>query len=195
MVLFKETKKLFFDEFPYKIVLRTKYARWFRNEQDLEVIKNRIWSNINDVHVEYVRNVLGELETIDKFKFRVETPFLSIYLNNEDALNSILNIDTSMVKYYSKPLTNLIAGEVVVKSLPYGFKVFLDRTTQSHASFVEWAEAQPTKFRLPKSCKTQLCKQRNFRSIYFYAKDENSILLARMQLGSAIKSIEKIVKG
>lgn len=191
MLLFKETKKLFYDNFRYKVVIRTKYCRHFRYEQDLDYILKLLGS---DPATDYMIDVVQKLKNVDEFKFRVESPYVSVYLNDEQVLDQILNIDHSAIKYYSKPLIDLKPGEVRVTSLPYGFKIHLKRTHKSHAEFVDWAVAQPSKFKLPSTCQVRLRRSVNHLPVYFYAKDENSILLAKMMLGSSFGHIEKIVK-
>ena len=191
MLPFKETKKLFYKKYQYKIVVISKFSTYFRYA-DIPWILSRI-------QIEpWLHSVLSQLQQTEDFKFRVENYYLSMYLNDEEIFNEMLhelgNNVPSKVAYYSKPLTTLQPDEVIVKSLPYGFKVHLTSTNKSYAEFIDWAEAQPVKFRLTNRCKTNLKRDRSFNKSYFYAKDEASILLAKLMIGPIIGNIEKVVK-
>lgn len=191
MLPFKETKKLFYNKYQYKIVVVSKFSLYFRFS-DISWLLSRLQLE------PWLHSLLTQLQQAADFKFRVEDYYLSIYLNDEDVFNNMLheldNNVPSKVHYYSKPLTTLQIGEVIVKSLPYGFKVHLTPTNKSYADFIEWADAQPVKFRLTNRCKTTLQRDRSFNKSYFYAKDEASILLAKLMIGPIISNIEKVVK-
>ncbi len=200
----KYSSKLFRGKYKYKIVFTSGVAGWFRSNNADSILDH--YEN-NDYY--YSRKAspndkthakkLGELlKTIDSWAVRVETPFVSLYLDTENDLEKVVQSCKNRVKYVEIPdpkSQNLLAeGTVLVKKLDYKFKVSLGASNQNHSNFVQWCENNP-KIRMPKRAKRDLNKDNNSGGGFFYVKDEKVLTMVKMFLGRTITKVETVVQG
>lgn len=151
-LIVSETKKKFFGQYLYKIVVympatRTVLSKFKTSAKDIieeriEHLKyiNRHWGRSDRTYkayelaqasaeqIEYYRNVRETHK--DKIKFRVEEPFLTIYSDDEQLLYDIAsNEPTQRLREVHKPANEkaqavLNNGEVIIKkSTDYEYKV------------------------------------------------------------------------
>lgn len=198
-----ETTKLFNKKYKYKIVVKTPVAHWFRHN-NLENVKKKLNSlpsryeeRLREVSEQkYVSNLLNSLEVINDYDLRVEHPYISIYSNSKDDIIKLAKINAQNVKYVSLPGKNpelLEPNQIILKRLDYKFRVTLKYTQQEFNSFLSWAENND-KVRLTKRAKRDLSSNMSFGGGYFYVKDEKTLSMVRLFMGSYIRSIENIVK-
>ena len=93
---FKQTKKLFYGKYQYKIVLVFSGAHLFRNAPG-DVIADRIknvkletdvyarkrWTIKTEEELQYAIKLEHVLSTLDNIEIRVETPWVTVYTNNK----------------------------------------------------------------------------------------------------------------
>ena len=207
---YKTTKCLFRGTYQYKIVLVCSSASWFRScnidnaIQELSKVNvsfpNVVSSKWRTNHiktqedVDYGFKLASALQHMTDFEIRVESPWISIYTNNQSDVDNVLNLDMSKVKYISAPPANGIAqNTVVMPKINFDYRVTLGKTTNSNTSFIEWA-GKTSKLRLTKSCIRDLNKNRSWGGTHFYVTGDNNLLMAKMHLGGCISKIERIVK-
>lgn len=132
----------------------------------------------------------------DSFALRVESPWLSIYTNSKSDVEHISGIDPNMVKVLHLPNTDIPVLEkntVIVKSLDFGFRVHMAKTNQRYTEFLTWSENNP-KIRLTRLAKSKLGCSKSSGGYYFYVKDDRSLTIVKMFLGSDIRKVEIIIK-
>jgi hypothetical protein len=185
-------------------VFTTGVAGWFRSGDVDKVLDHYVNDDYyyarkaspNDKN--HAKKLSELLKTIDNWAVRVETPFVSVYLDLEDDLEKVLQSCKSRVKYIEIPdpkSENLLAeGTVLVKKLDFKFKVSLGVSSQNHSNFVQWCENNP-KIRMPKRAKRDLNREGNAGGGFFYVKDEKSLTLVKMFLGRTITKVETVVQG
>ena len=196
------TDKLFQGKYRYKVVVSSGVAGWFRGG-NLEKISlliehgdgySRKASPSEKTFALKLGNLLG---TIDEWQVRVETPNVSIYLNNIKDLESIVKASSTRIKYVSVPdpttESKLINQAVLVKKLDFDFKVTVGSTNQNYISFVNWCKNNP-KVRLPKRAAKDLSKDYSPGGGYFYVKDDKSLTMVKMFLGRTITKVENVVR-
>lgn len=209
-MLLKTTTKLFYGKYQYKTVLVCSGAQLFRGcdleraEKSLECIdlaknsKDKIRRNIIKTPEEYKYAVklLKKLKKLQDFDLRVESPWISIYSNNEQDINSLNRLDESRVKYTSSPAsgTSLTVGTIIMSKRNFDYKITLGRTHNENSSFVQWAESQTGRVQLTKSCKRHLLQNGTWGGSHFYLTGDNVLLMAKMHLGGSISKIERITK-
>lgn len=204
MILYKDTVKLFQGKYQYKIVLICTGVGVFRgNDLDRAFVKlsnlsvetNTIWKRahlLTQKDIDYLFDVYQTLRTIDDFKLRVESPWLSIYLKDETDLIKIKNINKDRVKLIYQPKVSLQENEIV-STLPFDYKVSIKTTKQGYNAFVDWAKQFDT-IRLTNSCTDILKNGRNYSSgSYFYVRGEKTLTMTKLHLGNLIRKVEKIV--
>jgi hypothetical protein len=204
-ILIKPTSKLFFDKYKYKIVLRNKSASWFRGN-DLDHVASRLLNISPAVYWEkelstqdrdYAEKLVSIMRQCNNYELRIESPLLSFYTNTEADIKKLSKIDITKVKYVVMPdattSSSLDEHKVIVKRLDFGYKVSMGRTTQDFTSFVNWCNGNP-KIRMPKRVKHDLSKAYSWGGGHFYVKDEKTLLMVKMFVGSWINKVEQVVK-
>lgn len=205
-MLYKTTTRLFKGTYQYKIVLVVPGAPHFRSgdmDKTLDAL-SKIDLNVQPIYrnsiktqddIKYATNLALALATMSNIDVRVESPWISIYTNNEADTVKLANIDLEKVKYISKPPADqiLTSGTIILPKMDYDYRVTLGKTVTDHLGFVAWAEGS-NKLRLTKSCINDLSKTRSWGGTHFYVTGDNNLLMAKMHLGGAISKIERIIK-
>jgi len=126
---------------------------------------------------------------------RVESPWISIYTNNQSLIKKLVKINPDHVKYVCEPETgaNLQEGTIIMPKMDYDYRVTLGKTVQEHSAFIAWADTNK-KCKLTKSCIRELQRPRSWGGTHFYITGDNNLLLAKMHLGGSISKVERIVK-
>ena len=90
-------------------------------------------------------------------------------------------------------LSDLMIYSSILLLLDFGFKITMGSARQNLSSFVQWSKDNP-KVRLPKRAKHDLSKDYSHGGSHFYVKDEKSLTLVKMFLGSYITKIETVIR-
>lgn len=204
---FKQTKKLFYGKYQYKIVLVFSGAHLFRGAPS-DVIADRIkhvkletdiyarkrWTIKTEEELKYAVKLEHMLSNLENFELRVETPWVTIYTNNKKDVDKLSNLDKSRVKYICEPLkgTTLEENTVILPKIKYDYRVTLGKTSQEYSTFISWANTN-SKIKLTKSCKTELLRNTSWGGSYFYITGDNNLLMAKMHLCGAISKVERVV--
>lgn len=202
----KDTVSLFSGKYQYKAVVITPTANWFRNG-DLDLLQTKIdllktgqkpiWLRLNgpeDIeHAKRVRNVLRKYQD---FNIRVEHPYLNIYTNDSKLIEELAAADPGRINYICIPNKNnpgLQEGVVICKKIDHKYKVFLGKTTQNYSNFIAWAK-NSDKIKLTKRSEKDLNRDRSYGGSYIYVKDDKSLTMVRMFIGTCISKIEQVIK-
>jgi hypothetical protein len=204
---FKQTKKLFYGKYQYKIVLVFSGAHLFRGAPS-DIIADRIkhvkletdiyarkrWTIKTEEELKYAVKLEHALSNLENFELRVETPWVTIYTNNKKDVDKLSNLDKSRVKYICEPLkgTTLEENTVILPKIKYDYRVTLGKTSQEYSTFISWANTN-SKIKLTKSCKTELLRNTSWGGSYFYITGDNNLLMAKMHLCGAISKVERVV--
>jgi hypothetical protein len=154
----------------------------------------QFWSrSMSTDDVTLAENILNLLTPMSDYVLRVESPTISIYTNKLEDIKKITDIVTNVVKYVSLSEKELEKGVIYIKKIDFDYKITLGHIRTPQDSLVKWCDNN-SKIRMPKTCKEQLelgwgCKQR-----YFYVKDDRSLIMVKMFLGSNIQRIERVIK-
>jgi hypothetical protein len=203
----KHSQRLFENQYKYKAVVVCPGGHWFRGKNldyAQEMLDN--WNN-GDLHKyewlkikssadhQYCVDLLKILKACSDFHLRVEHPLLSFYSNDYNSVITIANLDIKKTKYIAEPPNNanITQGEIILKRIDFDFKVTLGQTRQNFTNFVEWSE-KSKKVKMTKGCKKALQRDRSWGGTYFYVKDDQSLTLVKMFIGSDIARIDKVIK-
>lgn len=211
---FKQTNKLFYGTYQYKIVLVCAGAAWFRSKNwddtlahlkkvDLKKIASTApsYSRYTGTHIKTqedldyafkLQKLLSKLSDID---LRVESPWISLYTNTESNMDKLVKLDKSRIKYVSVPPanSNLTENSVILPKIDFDYRITIGKTTQNYSAFIDWADAN-SKIKLTKGCRKQLLNDYSWGGSYFYVKGEKNLLLSKMHLGGCISKVESILK-
>jgi len=200
----KYSSKLFRGKYKYKVVFTSGVAGWVRGSSADDIINHH---DNNDYYYSkkalpsdktHAKKLASVLKDIEQWLARVETPFVSIYLDSEKDLEKVVTNCKNRVKYVEIPDPKnenlLVEGTVLVKKLDFKFRVSLGISNQNHSNFVQWCENNP-KIRMPKRAKRDLNKDSNAGGSFFYVKDEKVLTMVKMFLGRTITRVETVVQG
>lgn len=197
------TDRLFQGKFKYKAVLSSGLSGWFRggNLDRVELLLEHgdFYSrNATTAEKGFAKKLNNLLRTIEVWQVRIETPYISLYVNDIKDLESIVKISGySRLKYVSIPdpatESKLDNQTVLVKKLDFDFKVTVGATNQNYVSFVNWCKDNP-KIRLPKRAAKDLSKDYSPGGGYFYVKDDKSLTMVKMFLGRTITKVENVIR-
>jgi histidyl-tRNA synthetase len=199
----KDATKLFLNKYKHKLVLVTPFAHVLRNK-DIDTAKSKVedsyyYSRINSsvAQLKYFYKVCNVLKKYkEEYNVRIENPRVSIYTDNTNLINQLVKIDENNVKFVVVPNNEnpeLTQGSVLVKRLNYDFKVHVAATRTNHNNFVEWSKNNP-KIRMTRRCSVDLSRDRSWGGSYFYVKDEKTLTMVKMFLGSDISRVESVIK-
>jgi hypothetical protein len=206
----KKTKKLFMDIYQYKAVLVCPVSAWFRGcdldfaRQKLKAIDpNKLpllsppWSKLRSLaDLDFCLTLESKLSNCQNFDIRVEHPLLNFYTNNFNDIVLLTSIDVDRTKYISVPdeflYPKLEKNTVFLPKIDFEFKITMGKTRTSYDSFIKWADASD-KVRLTKKCVQELSADRSWGGSYFYVKDEKSLTMVKMFLGSEISRIDRVI--
>jgi hypothetical protein len=212
-MLHKTTNRLFHGKYQYKLVLICAGAQAFRSGnmdtalialkkmEDTpvsEMLRRQLGLPIQKTPLDltYTYTLQKRLAKLTDFAIRVESPWISVYTNSKKDVDTLVKLGESCVKYISSPPVSIVLAEntIVMSKRDYDYRITLGRTIQAHDAFVLWAEANHSKLKLTKSCKTELLKAKSWGGTHFYLTGDNVLLMAKMHLGGSIARIERIVK-
>jgi hypothetical protein len=194
--------KLFQGKYRYKIVISSGLAGWFRGgnlDRITLLLEHGDYYSRNATPGEksYAEKLHNLLRIVDDWHVRVETPYITIYLNDVKNLESLVKLSNTRIKYVSIPDPNneskLATQTVLVKNLDFDYRVTVGATNQNYVSFVNWCKDNP-KIRLPKRAAKDLSKDYSLGGGYFYVKDDKSLTMVKMFLGRTITRVENVVR-
>lgn len=199
----KITSKLYYNKYKYKVVLLTSTASWFRSK-NFEFTAKKIVTGEpyyldqkTPAEKQYAQELLELFTKLEDYDLRVENPLLSFYTNNEKDALKVAKVDANRTKYVSYPSTDsehlLEYNTVILKRLDYGFKITMAQCPNDVSNFVQWCENN-NKVRLTERAKRDLNKPRSWGGSHFYVKDDKTLTMVKMFLGSYISKIERVVK-
>lgn len=201
----KRTSKLFANRYKNKAVIITAFSGFFRGN-NLQFAEKKLkecgsdpknypaWARkATPSDVDYGLKLCKFLNSIENYTLRIESPFLSFYTNDDTDLKAITSIDTNYVKYVSIPENNLEENTIYLRRINYGFRITMGKTSQSHDNFIKWCEKND-KVKLPKKSKKDLTETSSWGGYYFYVKDEKSLTMVKMFLGSDIARIDRVIQ-
>ncbi len=203
----KRTKKLFDNTYSYKAVIVCPLSGLFRGnnvqyaQQKLKDIKKTgqypLWAKKATVKdIDFGLEICKVLLKLQNYSLRIESPFITFYSNDLSDIKSITEINLDATKYVTMPMEHqsMEKDTVYVRRLDYGFKVTMGRTMQSQLNFLQWIQANAGKIRMPKRCLDDLSQGHSWGGGHFYVKDDKTLTMVKMFLGSSIARVDKVVK-
>lgn len=211
---YKQTKKLFYGTYQYKIVLVCAGAGWFRNKDwdhtaqmlaKVDLNKNSAqqptYTRFTGTSIrtkedlDYALDLLKLLRKLEDIDLRVESPWISLYTNTEKNIAKITKLGEARIKYVSVPAKDTIleAGTVILPKVNFDYKITMGRTTQNYSTFIDWADTS-SKLKLTKTCRKQLSSNASWGGSYFYVTGDKNLMLTKMHLGGTIAKIERVTK-
>lgn len=211
-----ETNKLFWDEYPYKLVIRNRIAPIFRNRnlsyarQILDNLQSNyiegtplflVRGNRKD-HVEEeqffdAKKLLHFFTKNENYRLRIEYNTITIYSADCDWLKQISHSLTRayLLEFWepsSLSLKYLSKNTIILdEDIGFNYKVTLGNKKGSNG-FATFAKSNPHLVRVGPVLLRELENNGYVSGMYFYARDEKVIQLCYLMLGN-IRRIDKII--
>jgi len=218
----RETKKLHYGEYVYKVGLYNGLAGHFRTElqrngklswikQKLDELNSSINPKDNYINVPRGRfnysvpvrdfydaiNLYRILMKNDSYKLRIEVNYLYLYTNDRELCTNIIN--NCDAKEFWEPDPRKIETLQTEKNLilvdqkpEYQFKVTLGKKRGSPA-LAKWIDSNPTLGKMGDTCKHECYHEGWVKGYYFFVKNSQSLLIAELMVGDNITRLEKLV--
>lgn len=202
-ILIKDTVSLFANKYKYKIVLVCPVAGWFRGNK-LDFVLEKLtegnfppWVKIKTkADLDYCFELQKTMSSLTDYELRIESPLINFYTNTTTNLEKLSALDANRVKFIclpNKSSPTLAENNIIVKTLDYKYKVHLGATRQEYLSFVGWCNGND-KIRLTKRAAKDLSKNFSWGGGYFYIKDDKTMTMVKLFLGSIITKTELVIK-
>lgn len=208
MLKYRETKKLFYDEYAYKLSFYNPLAHIFR-EKNFKFARDEL----DQLQLQFERNeplergsfrkrtydidsfqecklLYKELTKKDNYKIRVENPNAILYSNNSDWLLKIKCLLKNPIEFY-EPKILLERNTILVdKPTDYDFRITLN--SNPDPSLAKWIKNNPKLAKAGPVCLQEIENNGYTRGLYFYVRDEKILRLVSLMLGKATR-VDKIV--
>jgi len=204
----RETKKLFYNEYPYKLGVFNPLAHIFR-EKNFKFARDVL----DQLQLSYERNeslTLGsfrkktydvnkfqeckwlfkELSTRDDYKIRIEYPCLQLYSNNKEWLEYIASKVESPLEFFEPPV--LLPKNTILVEKPTIYKYRITLSSKPDTSLAKWIEANPKLAKAGPVFLEEVANNGYSKGLYFYVRDEKVLNIVGLMLGRGGR-IDKIV--
>jgi hypothetical protein len=213
----KETTKLFYNDYLYKLEIRNSLSNYFR-EKNLSLARN-ILDSLQSLYdhgdpLEIIRGLrkysILEEDYFDarrlysmfsnntfNYKLRVRSNYMSIYSNNFQWLENIiaqLQPDSiiSLYKPDSSVLNEIKKNTIIVKNdNGYQYRVTFGNKL-GEQSFAQWAEANPKQVKIGSICLETSFDEGYVDGMYFYIRDEKTLQLCSLVTNN-IRRVDKLI--
>jgi hypothetical protein len=209
----RETTKLFYDEYPYKLVVVNGLAFSFREKNlanakaDLDLLQQQYdqgeplvrgsfgYSRPVDYDTFFeAKNLYIEFCKQDDFKLRVSNPYMQIYSHDYNWLVMLSTKIKSACEFWEPKEGNLSALEknVILVNSPveYQYKVTLGHTCDKNLA--SWIKNNTDKVKAGNICLDTIENSGYVRGMYFYVRDEKILQLLNLFV-SKLARIDKLV--
>jgi hypothetical protein len=202
------TKKLFYDQYLYRIQLRINKAGIWRGG-DINYVLNQIflynnpsahpgmfynYTNIcTPQDIEKHTKLYQTLYELENYKIRVETSIISIYSNNVEDIDKIKKAMGKTVISLSAPKSDqhkkLLStkNNIVFSKVDYKYKITIGKLNKDSANFSDWAKNNK-KIKLPRVDDGKI-----YRGCNILVKDDKTLTIVKMYLSNSIQRIDEIL--
>lgn len=206
-----ETIKLFYNYYPYKVVLVNALATIFREKNlaqaktvldDLQYLYEQQKPLVRaygrrEEHLSFqtffdAKNLYIEFSKNIDFKLRVEQGIIQVY-SNEYSWLTHLSTKFNATEFWEPfvDINKLKKNIIVVKNPPlYEYKITLDINVDS--ALADWIENNPGKAKAGAKCLDCIRNNGYTRGFYFYVRDDKIIQLLNLFTGK-LQRIDKLV--
>jgi|TARA_B110000240_G_C13475017_1_gene442629 hypothetical protein len=208
-----ETTKLFYDEFPYKLVINNSLSHIFRDKnlasakEQLTILQAQydhgeplIWGShfrrstvTHSTFVEAKSLYIEFCKQID-YKLRVSNPRMNVYSHDRDWLLMLSVKINSACEFYEpskQHLSMLSKNVILLDTIPeYEYKITLGDRCDSNLA--NWIVNNPDKAKAGPVCLSTIARGAYTNGLYFYARDEKILQLLNLFLSKVVR-IDKLV--
>jgi len=203
-----ETKKLFYNEYPYKLGLYNSLAYIFREKKFRfareELSRLEVMVEMNKPLVlgtyrkkEYDLATFTECKWLYKelikrndYKIRVEYPMLQLYSQDKDWLLYIASQVNAPTEFYEPPV--ILAKNTILVEKPSDYQYRITLNSKPDPSLAKWIQNNPKLSKAGPVFLNEVANSGYSKGLYFYVRDEKILNIVGLMLGS-LGRVDKIV--
>lgn len=207
---FRETKKLFYDEYAYKLVIKNSLAYIFRQknfntakknldylqtlyDQNEPLILYKSAFRKNTYHEDAFLNckiLYNEFIERSDYKIRIELSYISIYSNDRDWLLSLASKIENTFEFW-EPKYVLDKNTIILdRYIPYQYRVTMGKSVDP--GLAGWIRKNPDKVRAGNHALREIEKGSHVGGLYFYVRDNKVLNLISLFLSRSCR-VDKII--
>ena len=203
-----ETKKLFFNEYPYKLgvynplahIFREKKFRFAREELsrlellyelDRPLVTGTFRKKEYDAKTFFeCKWLYKELIKRNDYKIRVEYPSIQLYSHDKDWLHYIAKYVKQPTAFYEPPV--VLAKNTILVEKPTNYEYRITLNSRPDPSLANWIISNPKLAKAGPVFLEEVAKKGYSNGLYFYVRDDKVLNIVGLMLGSSSR-IDKIV--
>ena len=133
----------------------------------------------------------------DNYKLRCENPFMSIYSNDTNWLNTLMRKNNLSIVSFSEPdvndINDLKPNIILTDENPISMKYKVTVGNQVSSGLSTWITANPDKCRAGSKFLQEVKNNGHVNGMYFYVRDEKVLQLVQLIIGGNIKRVDKFI--
>ena len=213
-----KTTKLFYDQYMYRLVIQHNLGIIFRDKniahardvldslqlqaehgQDLEWRRSlRYTVPVTSESFVTAQYLLAEFtaQGHDNYKLRCEHPFMSIYSNDTNWLNTLMRKNLSIVSFSQPDINNindLKPNIILTDENPISMEYKVTVGNQVSSGLSNWITANPDKCKAGSKFLEEVKNNGYVNGMYFYVRDEKVLQLVQIIIGGNIKRVDKFI--
>ena len=208
-----ETTKLFYDEYPYKLVLHNSLSYLFRSKNlsfakdNLDLLQQQLdegeplnlgsYYRRNPVEAETffeAKNLYIEFSKQDDYKLRISNPHMQIYSHDRDWLLLVSSKIKSAYEFWepNKSYISSLAKNTILVDKPTEFEYKVTLGNRCDSNLAEWIKSNPDKIKAGDICLNTIEDNGYTTGLYFYVKNDKILQLLNLFV-SKLSRIDKLV--
>ena len=204
----RETKKLFYNEYPYKLGIYNSLAHIFREKKFRyareELSRLEIMAEMKEPLIlgtyrrkEYdlatfieCKWLYKELIKRNDYKIRVEYPAVHFYSQDKDWLMHIGSQVKNPIDFHEPPV--VLAKNTILVEKPSDYEYRITLNSKPDPSLAKWIEANPKLAKAGPVFLEEVANSGYSKGLYFYVRDDKVLNIVGLMLGS-LGRVDKIV--
>ena len=203
-----ETKKLFYNEYPYKLGIQNSLAHIFREKKfrfareelsrlelmyemnkplELGSFRRKTYNTRTFFECKWLYK---ELTARNDYKIRVEYPTVQLYSHDKDWLLYLANKVEMPLYFYEPPV--VLAKNTILVEKPSDYEYRITLNTKPDPSLSKWIESNPKLAKAGPIFLEEVANNGYSKGLYFYVRDDKVLNIVGLMLGSSGR-VDKIV--
>ena len=194
-----DTVKLFYDEYPYKLVVRNSLSHIFRDKnlpnakQEIDKLQDFLVKGQPLTRTTYLRSETVELQTFleaqklyiefnqfTDYKLRIENPLMQIYSHNYEWLVNITRRVKNCIELWEPNSKVQLEPNVILTDKPSIFEYKVTLGLEVDPGLATWITANPDKAKAGATCLKEIANKGYTRDFYIYIRDEKILQLLNL---------------
>jgi len=214
-----ETKKLFYNEYKYKLVFRTRLSRYLRGSDFKKSLRqltnfvdesnkkspanqrkqlsnlNRLRDTLSQDEVAEVTSLLKEFSKASDFRLRIEYNTVGVFSNNKTWLKKIARMANNAKEFYEPLDESLLTDPNVIvlkRPIDFEYRVTLASNCKVDTGFADWVATNTDKVKATQWTLQKIRRGVYVGGLYFYARDKKIVNLIQLMIGN-MGRVDKVI--